>query len=32
LGFRHPGTADNVKFLSQLPIEMRDLIALLESL
>ncbi len=32
LGFRHPVSADAVKFLSHLPIEMRELIALLESL
>ncbi|NKB19544.1 MAG: RluA family pseudouridine synthase [Alphaproteobacteria bacterium] len=32
LGFRHPGSAETVKFMSQLPIEMRELIALLESL
>ena len=32
LGFRHPGSAETVKFLSQLPIEMSELIALLESL
>ena len=32
LGFRHPGSTESVKFLSQLPIEMSELIALLESL
>jgi 23S rRNA pseudouridine1911/1915/1917 synthase len=32
LGFRHPGSTESVKFLSQLPIEMSKLIALLESL
>ena len=32
LGFRHPGSTESVKFLSKLPIEMSELIALLESL
>ena len=32
LGFRHPSSTESVKYLSQLPIEMRELIGLLESL